>query len=93
MAAGVPIVASDVPACNEVLAGGEAGVLVPPADPASMARELLRLLQSADERQAIASRAMARVRHQYSIEICASRWEKQLFDRTSPIAIAAPCAS
>jgi glycosyltransferase involved in cell wall biosynthesis len=93
MAAGVPIVASDVPACNEVLAGGESGVLVPPADPASMARELLRLLRSDDERQAFATRAMARVRHQYSIQICASRWEKQLFDRTSPIAIAAPCAS
>jgi glycosyltransferase involved in cell wall biosynthesis len=93
MAAGVPIVASDVPACNEVLAGGDAGVLVPPADPVSMARELLRLLRSGDERQAIATQAMVRVRQQYSIEICASRWENQLFGRTNPIAVAAPCAS
>ena len=28
MAAGLPVIASDVPACREILAHGEAGVLV-----------------------------------------------------------------
>ena len=32
MAAGLPVIASDVPACREVLADGAAGVLVPPGD-------------------------------------------------------------
>ena len=43
MAAGLPVVASDVPACREVLGSGAAGVLVPPGDPASPRRGDLRL--------------------------------------------------
>jgi glycosyltransferase involved in cell wall biosynthesis len=45
MAAGLPIVASDVPACREVLAGGKYGTLVPPADPEALAAAILLVLQ------------------------------------------------
>jgi glycosyltransferase involved in cell wall biosynthesis len=44
MAAGVPIVASDLPALREVLADGRNGLLVPPDDPAALAAALRRLL-------------------------------------------------
>jgi glycosyltransferase involved in cell wall biosynthesis len=37
MAAGLPIVATDVPACREVLANGRYGVLAPPKNPQALA--------------------------------------------------------
>ena len=44
LAAGLPIVASDVPACREALEGGKWGVLVPAADSAVLARALIAKL-------------------------------------------------
>jgi glycosyltransferase involved in cell wall biosynthesis len=46
LAAGLPVVASDVPACQEVLAGGRWGTLVPPADPEALAAALIASLQA-----------------------------------------------
>ncbi len=43
MAAGVPVVASDVGACREVLDDGALGLLVPPRDPAALADAILRV--------------------------------------------------
>ena len=43
MAAGVPVVASDVGACREVLDGGELGLLVPPSDPGALADAIERV--------------------------------------------------
>jgi starch synthase len=50
MAHGVPCVGTRVQAIPEILAGGEAGLLVPPGDPAGLAEQLVRLLS--DERLA-----------------------------------------
>jgi glycosyltransferase involved in cell wall biosynthesis len=44
MAAGTPIVASDLPTVREVLADGDNALLVPPEDPTSMAAAMRRLL-------------------------------------------------
>ncbi|MGE3909824.1 MAG: glycosyltransferase family 4 protein [Chloroflexota bacterium] len=44
MAAGVPIVASDLPTVQEVLADGDNALLVPPEDPSAMAAAIRRLL-------------------------------------------------
>ena len=44
MAAGLPIVATDIPGYREVVRGGEDGLLVPPADPGAVAGALRRLL-------------------------------------------------
>ncbi len=44
MAAGLPIVASDIPAFRDLLRGGLAGQLFATGDPASLAREVGRLL-------------------------------------------------
>lgn len=60
LAAGLPIVASDVPACRETLANGEYGLLVPPADVSALAEGILSALEqpvsTAAERLAYASR-------------------------------------
>jgi glycosyltransferase involved in cell wall biosynthesis len=45
MAAGLPIVASDVPACREVLKDGTYGLLVPPADPRTLANAVVETLR------------------------------------------------
>ncbi len=44
MAAGVPVVASDIPGYREVDRDGENGLLVPPRDPVALAGALLRVL-------------------------------------------------
>jgi glycosyltransferase involved in cell wall biosynthesis len=44
MAAGVPIVASDLPALQEVVTDGDSALLVPPDDPAALAQTIRRLL-------------------------------------------------
>ena len=46
LAAGIPIVASDVPACREALQYGKWGALVPPADPAALGKALIDALEN-----------------------------------------------
>jgi glycosyltransferase involved in cell wall biosynthesis len=46
LAAGLPVVASDVPACHETLAGGRWGALIPPANPEALAAALIAQLQA-----------------------------------------------
>lgn len=45
MASGLPVVSTTAAAIPEVVPDGEAGLLVPPRDPAALAEALLRLLQ------------------------------------------------
>jgi len=51
MAAGVPIVASDLAAFSAVLGDGEAGEMFRNEDPADLARALVRVLKSPERRQ------------------------------------------
>ena len=57
MAAGTPVVASDLDAFRRVLDGGRAGVLFPNGDAAALAGALGRLLDDPAERAALAARA------------------------------------
>jgi len=78
MAASLPIVASDVAACREVLGNGEAGILVPPQDVGAMVKALETLIVSPHVREQWGQRAQARVSKHYSIQTCAQRWYNQL---------------
>jgi glycosyltransferase involved in cell wall biosynthesis len=93
MAAGVPIVATDVPACREVLANGEAGVLVPPGDPAAMASAILTLIRDDEACRQMVVRADNRVRSEYSIERNARRWASKLFGDSPLVQQVDQCAS
>lgn len=93
MAAGVPIVASNVAACREVLADGKAGMLVPAANPDAMASALNHLLASDELRRHYANSGIEHVRSHYSIERCAQRWEAQLFRSTLNLKHVTACAS
>lgn len=48
MAAGLPVVATDVDGTRELIRDGETGWLVPPGDPAALAVRLLALLENPD---------------------------------------------
>ena len=65
LAAGKPIVATNVPGLAQVVA--DAGILVPPGDPASLAKEVNKLMESPTRRQQLSRAAVERGR-QFSIE-------------------------
>ena len=59
LASGVPVVASDVGGVAEVVTQGETGWLVPPRNPAAMARAVLSLLADPARRKAMGRAARA----------------------------------
>jgi phosphatidyl-myo-inositol alpha-mannosyltransferase len=61
MAAGVPIVASDIDAFRQVLRNGEAGELFTTGDPADLARAAARLLDDPARRAALSNAALTAV--------------------------------
>jgi glycosyltransferase involved in cell wall biosynthesis len=60
LAAGLPVVASDVPGPRDILAGGQGGVLVPDGHVEGMATALRRLLADDARRVELAERGRAR---------------------------------
>ena len=62
MASGRPIVASDLPAFQEVLVHGENALLVPPGDPESLARAIKNLLADPDLASRLTRRAFEDVK-------------------------------
>jgi glycosyltransferase involved in cell wall biosynthesis len=61
MAAGVPVVASDLPAVRELITDGEHGRLVPPDRPAELARAIRIVLEYPERAAALAENARRRI--------------------------------
>ena len=78
MAAGLPVVSTDVPSSREVLGQDEGGVLVPPRDPEALADILERWLLSEDERNLWGRKAYQHVLAHFDIRNCASQWYGRL---------------
>jgi glycosyltransferase involved in cell wall biosynthesis len=68
MAAGKPAVATAVGGVPEVVADGITGYLVPPHDPAAMARRLVQLLNDAPLRERMGHAAAERARQCFTVE-------------------------
>jgi glycosyltransferase involved in cell wall biosynthesis len=81
MAAGLPVIASDVPACREVLKGAAAGELLPPGDAAAWAERLAELMGSSEGLQALAVRAQSNA-VSYDIRHTAEQWCQLLSSRS-----------
>ncbi len=81
MAVGLPVIASDVPACREVLGEGAHGWLVPPGNPVALADQITRFLDDEPLRRRWGEIAKARA-PDFDIERCAKRW-RALVDEAS----------
>lgn len=62
MAAGVPVVATDIPGYREVVTDGLEGLLVPPRDPEALAAALVRVLSEPDLARRLGDAGRARAR-------------------------------
>jgi glycosyltransferase involved in cell wall biosynthesis len=62
MAAGVPILATDLPSIREVLRHGENAWLVPPGDPKALTEGIQHLLENPDLAERLARQARKDVR-------------------------------
>lgn len=68
MAAGVPVVGSDIPPFRRLLDDGEAGVLVPPRDSSALARAIATMLTHDGRREQLRARGRKRIERQFSVE-------------------------
>ena len=67
MAAGLPVVASDVGGVGELVVDGETGLLVPPADPVGLAEALRRVLLDAALRRRFGAAGRARAAERFDL--------------------------
>jgi len=58
-ACGLPLVATDVPGCREIVSNGVNGLLVPPLDSKRLAEAIIQLLGNRDRREAMGKRSRA----------------------------------
>jgi glycosyltransferase involved in cell wall biosynthesis len=80
MAAGVPVIATDIPACREVLDGGRCGVLVPLGDATALARAIRKILDDEALRTRLLQAASERVRSHYHIRRMAASYAELFSD-------------
>ncbi len=71
MAAGTPVISTPVGGIGELLEGGEAGVLVPERDPASLATAIERLLSDPALRERLSTRGRRAVAERHELVGCA----------------------
>ncbi|MDP2044187.1 MAG: GT4 family glycosyltransferase PelF, partial [Candidatus Omnitrophota bacterium] len=68
-AAGVPVVATQVGGVVDIIEDGKNGLLVPPADPNSMADAIMRIFKDTQLAQELAQNAYAKVKEKYNVEL------------------------
>ncbi|WP_149537901.1 glycosyltransferase family 4 protein [Siccirubricoccus phaeus] len=73
MAAGKPILASDIPALREILRDGETALLLPPGDPAAWAAALRQLLREPERAAALGAAARVAFLAEYTWDARAAR--------------------
>lgn len=78
LAAGVPVVASDIGALPEIVRDGQEGLLVPPRDAGALAEALVRLATDAALRRRMGEAGAARVRSEFSSARMVARYEQLL---------------
>lgn len=80
MAAGRPIVATDVGGVRDAVRDGENGLLVPPGDPQALASALATLLASRERRRELGSAGAQRARREFHASVVVGMLE-QLYER------------
>ena len=80
MAAGVPVIGTDVLGIREVISNNENGLLVPDNDPEELAKAILMLAQNVSLRNALAEAGRRLVCDRYDFKDCVTHYER-LFQR------------
>ena len=78
MAAGLPVVASDLAGIPWVVRHGDHGLLTPPGQPEPLAQALLHLLDNPAERERMGQRARQRVEEEFTWRAIAVRFSEIL---------------
>lgn len=73
MAAGLPIVATDIPGNRLLIEAGKHGLLVPAAAPEALAAAIRRVFDSPAEAERMAHAARARASEEFSLDRCVTR--------------------
>ena len=73
-AAGLPIVATAVPGCTDVIQDGWSGYLVPTQSPEALAERILALLQNTSSAKIFGQRASKHVRKEFSLDVTIARY-------------------
>ncbi|MBX3415901.1 MAG: glycosyltransferase family 4 protein [Pirellulales bacterium] len=73
MAAGLPVVATDIPGNRLLIESEQQGLLVPPAAPESLAQGIRRVLDSPQGAAVWGAAARARVEREFSLDRCLAR--------------------
>ncbi len=68
MAAGLPVVASNVGGLPEVVTDGENGLLIPPKDPQALSQALERLMEKPDFAKVLGEKARCHMEENFSLE-------------------------
>jgi glycosyltransferase involved in cell wall biosynthesis len=83
LAAGKPVIVSDIPPMNEIISHqdaavgcGNVGLLVPPGDAQSLAEAVTRLLTNPEERREMGDRGARFARKEFDIERVAQQYEE-----------------
>jgi glycosyltransferase involved in cell wall biosynthesis len=84
MAAGVPVIATDIPACREILDGGRCGLLFPLGDAPALADAIRRLLDDEALRARLVQAASERVRSHYDLKRMAAGYAELFLAWSAP---------
>jgi len=76
MAAGLPMVATDVGGNAEAVLHGTNGLIVPPKDPISLSEAIERLAMGADERSSMGEAGRRRMQELFSADRCVDNYER-----------------
>lgn len=79
MAAGLPLVASEVGAAGDVITGGESGLLVAPGDEGALIAALEDLLADKEKRARLGAAARERVAAEYSLQRMCEAYEALMY--------------
>jgi glycosyltransferase involved in cell wall biosynthesis len=79
MAAGKPVVATNVGGSKEMVADGVTGYLVPPADSQSMANAIINLLRNPEKAIAMGSAGREVVKERFTVETMVKKYEELYF--------------
>jgi glycosyltransferase involved in cell wall biosynthesis len=72
--AGLPIVATNMPGCNDVVRDGWSGLLVPPHSPRLLATKIIDLLDDRSTARAMGGRAAELVRQEFNLDLTVARY-------------------